>query len=223
MGDTVNEKAFTYEEIAIELLNKKYNDNFEIEEIQSHSFFRGYYTVIAYQEENADLLFRAYVNSDGTGISDNYVTKLVCSDVSDKVARNLDNLKGIYYIFTEVMLELTMLDNVNTSLEEFMETFPNNKFTININYCPEEVSAEEVINALNGTLENLECISGKIHLYIMDEPTLSKVQIYMENHDKCYDEYVSMVEKYSAGIIEFEKGKIKSTKEQINKILENKL
>lgn len=223
MRETGMDKVLSYEELAIELLNAKYNDSFAIETVQSHSFFRGYYTVIAYQEENGDVLFRADVNSDGTGISDNYVTKLVCHNLADKVAQNLDALKGIYYIFAEVMVEPTMLDNIKITLEEFMKITPKNKFAITINYCPEDTNAEEVGSVLNETLKGLECISGKIYLYVMDELMLSKVQNYMETHDRCYDEYRKMVDKYSAGILDFEKGIIKNAGGEIRKLLENRL
>lgn len=219
----MSEKILTYEDIAISLLNEKYNDTFEIEEVQSHSIFRGYYTVIAYQEENPDLLFRANVNTDGTAVSDNYVSKIVCKDLSNKVARNLDALKGIYYIFTQVLTEPTMLNNVRITLEEYLEANPKNKFTINVNYCPEETNAEEVYSGLCNILNGLDSISGKINLCVIDEEMFSKIQNYMETHDRCYDEYKHMIEEYSAGMIEFKKGTITTSKEEIMKILENKL
>lgn len=223
MGEMEVVRALSYEELAVKLLNAKYNDSFVIDVVQSHSFLRGYYTVIAYQENNGDVLFKADVNSDGTGISDNYITKLVCNHLADKVAQNLDALKGIYYIFTEVMMEPSMLDNIEITLEEFMEVTPKNKFTININYCPEDTNVEEVYSALTNVLNGLGCISGKIHFYIMDEPMLSKVQDYVETHDKCYDDYKKLVEEYLVEYIDFEKGTIKNTRDEIQKILENKL
>ena len=200
--------TLSYEELAVKLLNKKFNDVFEIERVQAHQYLRGYYTVIAYQQDNADLLFRAYVDDDGGAISDNYVTKLVCNELSDKVAQNLNSLKGIYYIFSEAMMELTMLDDIETSLDEFLKGCPENKFSIHVNFAPEDTTAEEVALGLMHILNDLQALRGNIYLYIADQLTLAKIQEYRETHDTCYDDYEKIVESYYVGMIEFEKGTI---------------
>lgn len=223
MENIVHDKAYSYEELAVKLLNEKYHDLFEIEEVQSHSYFKGYYTVIAYQTDNADFLFRANVNSDGKAISDNYVTKIVCADLADKVAQNLDALGGIYYIFAEAKMEPKMLDNIELTLEEFLGIFPKNQFTIYFNYCPEEKDADEIYKSLENALLDLSAINGTIRFFIMDEAMLSKVQDYQETRDRCYDDYKDMTEAYLAGVIPFEYGRIKCTKEEFRKILENRL
>lgn len=223
MENRVFDKAYSYEELAIKLLNEKYQDSFEIEKVQSHSIFKGYYTVIAYQTDNADFLFRAYVNSDGKALSDNYVTKMVCADLADKVAQNLDALRGIYYIFAEAKIEPKMLDNIELTIEEFLEVYPKNQFIIYINYCPEEKEADEIYESLENALVNIPPITGEIRFFIMDEDMLSKVQDYQETRDRCYDDYEDMMETYLAGIIPFENGSIKCTKEEFREKLENKL
>jgi len=223
MENTDLKRVYSYEELAVKLLNEKYQDSFEIEKVQNHRFLKGYYTVIAYQTENAEILFRARINADGKAVSDNYVTKIVCVDLADKVAQNLDVLGGIYYIFAEAMLEPEMLNNPKVTLEEFLSIFPKNKFTIYVNYCPKEKDADEIYQALKNALQDLPAINGKIRLFIMDEAMLSKVQDYQETRDRCYDDYEDMTEVYFAGEIPFENGKIKYTKEELRKILENKL
>ena len=42
MENRVFDKVYSYEELAIKLLNEKYQDSFEIEKVQSHSIFKGY-------------------------------------------------------------------------------------------------------------------------------------------------------------------------------------
>lgn len=223
MDNMVFDKAYSYEELAVKLLNEKYHDSFEIEAVQSHSIFKGYYTVIAYQTDNADFLFRAYVNSDGKAISDNYVTKIICADLADKVAHNLDTLSGIYYIFAEAKMEPKMLDNIELTLEEFLEVYPKNQFIIYINYCPDEKGADEIYKALENALADLPAIAGVIRFFIMDEVMLSKVQDYQETRDRCYDDYEDMTEAHLVGVIPFESGRIRCTKEEFRKKLENRL
>lgn len=223
MENMVFDKAYSYEELAVKLLNEKYHDSFEVEAVQSHSIFKGYYTVIAYQTDNADFLFRAYVNSDGKAISDNYVTKIVCADLADKVAKNLDELGGIYYIFAEAKMEPKMLDNTELTLEEFLQVYPKNQFIIYINYCPEEKEADEIYQSLENALLGLPDISGVIRFFIMDEAMLSKVQDYRETRDRCYDDYKDMTEPHLAGVLPFENGRIKCTREEFREKLENRL
>lgn len=223
MSDTGMGKMLSLEEQAVNLLNEKYNDSFEVEIVQSNSFFRGFYTVIAYQEDNGDVLFRASVDSNGKGVSDNYVSRLVCQKLADKVAQNLDALKGVYYIYVKAMTEPSMLDNPNITIEEFMEVVPKNKFTIHVSYAPEETNAKEASEGFMNILKGMEYLSGRINLYVMDELMLAKVQEYMETHDKCYDGYQQMMKEYFAGVIYFEKGTVTSAKEEIVEMLENKL
>lgn len=215
--------TLSHEERAVQLLNAKYGDSFEIEECQSRNSFGEYYTVIAYQEKNPDMLFKAQIDFDGKKISDNYVSKILCRKVSDQIAGNLDGLKGIYYIYSEPMIELTMLDNTDITLEEYMEISPLNKFIVYLNYCSGEDDADDMLRVLQGAFKDLECLSGQIQLYIVDENMLMQIQDYMENNDTLYDEYESAMEQYLAGIIKVEKGKISIEKEEIDEILENRL
>lgn len=210
------------EEMAISLLNSKYNDYFEIENIQSQNYLEKYYTVVAYQIDNPDMLFTAQVDADGAGISDNYVSKKLCERLSDKIAQNLDELQGIHYIFCEPMIEVTVLDDVNITVEEYMKLSPKNQFVIYLNYSPEAATAEQTYIALQNILKGAECVSGQIQLYIMEEDMLKNVQDYVENNAALYDEYDDMVEQYLAGILDVENGKLINT-EEVKKILENRL
>lgn len=216
-------KPVSHEELAIKLLNEKYGEEFDIESVQSQSFSGGYYTVVAYPQEDSTLLFQAYINSDGTGVSDNYVTKVLCRNVAEQVAWNLNSLPGIYYIYVEVMHEPLMLDRPGISLKEFMEETPKNKFTINICYVPEGADAQEVYLGLTNVFQDMESISGKICLYVMDETNMAWVQEYRETHDQGYDEFEDIMESYFVGLIDFEKGTITTAKEEVIEMLESKL
>lgn len=223
MSNTGCGNVVSHEKLAIRLLNEKYSESFEIESVQSQSFSGGYYTVIAYQEEEPELLFRAEINSDGTGLSDNYVTKILCRDMAEQVARNLNNLPGIYYIYVEVMFEPMGLSKKGITLKEFMEEMPMNEFIIHVNYVPEDGTSEEIYQGLGNILQNMEGITGRVQLYIMEETDLLWVQDYLETHDRGYGNFENMTESYYAGLIEFEKGVITTTKEEIIKMVENKL
>lgn len=214
-------KIIGYEELAEKLLNEKYNDEFVIEEVQSTNMFDEYYTVLAYQEDNPDLIFRAHVDNDGGGISDNYVNRLVCAQLSDAVARNLDSLKGIYYIYSSTLIDSLELNDPGMMLSEYIETHPKMKYNLYVFYSPDIFDKENIYQGLTNICKGLS-ISGNIYFYTMGESILKDVQDYLENNDKIYDDGDHMLEPYSCGIIKFVNGVLENSKEEIFEMIEEK-
>lgn len=211
-------KTKSYEETAEELLNEKYQDTFVVEEIQSVEILEGYYTVIAYQEDAPDRLFKAWVKKDGSGVDDNYVTKIICEKISDKIERNLDVLNGIYYVYTSSVIDVFDAFDPQITLEQYIESHPQMLHTIYLFYCQEEFEFENFYNGINRMLEDLP-ISGKICLFMLDEEQLKEVQGYLESHDQMYDDGDQIFEPYYRGVLSYEKGKIEETKEMLAQIL----
>lgn len=109
-------KVSSYEEIAKEKLYERYQDDFEIENVQSHHFLSGYYTVIAYPQSDPTLLFRASINDDGSEESDNYVCTLVCQRLSEQVEKNLNALNGFYYVYSKPRIATVYKGNIIKNL-----------------------------------------------------------------------------------------------------------
>ena len=114
----------------------------------------------------------------------------------------------------------------NMSIEEYMQKWPLSKFHIYLNYYPDneamDVDVDELYNELNCALEGFESIRGLICLYVVDEGTMQYIQAYVESHDQRYYDYQQMVDMYHIDDIEFEKGKLQITKEEMKKIMENR-
>lgn len=210
-----------YEEMAEKLLHEKYNDEFVVETIQSVSILDEYYIALAYQKDQPDTIFRVYVNNDGSGVSDNYVNRLVCAQLSDKVARNLDFLNGIYYIYSTTLIESLELKDPSILLSEYIDTHPKMKYNIYVFYSPDSSDKENLYQGLTNICQGLS-ISGNIYLYIMDDGMLKDVQDYLENNDKIYDEGESMFEPYSCGIIKFTNGVLDESKDEVFEMIEGK-
>lgn len=215
-------RMISHEALAVKLLNKKYNDSFEVEKVQSRNTFGGYYTVIAYQEDNPDMLFEANVNFDGSGVSDNYVSKIVSQKLSDKIAHNLNDLKGTYYIYSNPMIQNRRADDVDMSVQEFLEAFPVTRFSVKVYYKPEDTSADEIYEELNNMFKDIDGVNGQVKLYFMGDYTLGNVQYYIKTHDDFYNDYKHMVEQYFVGNIDIENSRITNTKEEIILMIEEK-
>lgn len=210
-----------YEEMAEKLLHEKYNDEFVVETIQSASLLRNSYTAVAYQKDQPETPFKVYVENDGSGMSDNYVTRLVCNQLSDAVARNLDSLNGIYYTYSRTMINSYELDDPNISLSEYINTHQEMLYDIFVFYNPDSLDSENVYQGLTNICQGIP-ISGDLYVYIVDDRIMRDVQEYLENNDEIYDEGESLLEPYFCGHIGFTNGVLDSSKEEILEIIEDR-
>lgn len=220
--------AISPKNYAVKLLNEKYNESFVIDETLSYSLLYKNYTVIAYQKDNPNLLFRAEIDMEEGTIRDNYVVKLLTQDMEDKIAQNLNNFSGIYYINVDAGHEPNFSkkeysENSYITLKEFMEFIPSNKFAVYVHYVPDKMNPEQVYDSLRVMFNGMEPIGGKIHFYIMNEQELAKVQEYCENNDRIYSDFKEWLKHYKIGIINFENGVMVDSKEEIINMLESKL
>lgn len=210
----VNTKS--YEDIAKEKLYERYQEEFEIEEVQSHHYFDGYYTVIAYPKSNPDILFSASINDDDSKESDNYVCKLLCQRLSDQVAKNINGLNGIYYIYSIPRIDVVNIGNKEITISEFMQEHPSSAFRTYIFYYSDNLDTQRFASNIQQAFDGLENVNGKINLYIVpNENILSEIQQYIETHDQLYDEFKEISEKYYKGTINYKNGSFDCTVEEI--------
>lgn len=209
----------SHEEIAEQRLEERYGMPFEIVDTLGGGILDEYFTVIAYQKDNPQTPFRATVNNDGSGESDNYVCKLVCQKISDRITQNLDNLNGACYVYTAFLVDPPNLTDVDMTVEEYMMMYPNDTYHVYLNYCPDQIGSAAFCESLSGMFEGLEGLSGRIYLYAVNERILNNVQEYLGEHDKMYDDYFHIVEPYDVGIIPFENGKIQLTDSEIEAMI----
>ncbi len=214
-------KMLSYEELAEQKLEERYDMPFEVVDVLGGNIGDEYYTVTAYQADDPKTLFRATVSNDGLAETDNYVCKLVCQRISERIARNLDELNGIYYIHTAFLVDPPGLTDVEMTAEEYLEQYPGDTYHIYLNYCPDRMDPAALYESLGKIFQGLGNVRGRIYLYIVDERTLGQIQGYLEEHDKMYDDYQHMVEPYEAGIIPFEDGKIQLTGAEIRNMVGN--
>ena len=215
MGTLGCGRLLSHEEMAKQKLEERYDMTFEVAKVLGGGILDECYTVIAYPEDDPKTMFRASINNDGSGESDNYVCKLVCQQISDRIAKNMDSLNGTYYIYTAPLIDSVGLSDIDMTVEQYMEEFPEDVFHVYLNYCPERMDADEFYAGLSNMFKGLEELSGRIYLYIVKENTLGSIQEYLEENDKMYDDYKSMTDSYYVGVIPFEEGKIQLTISEI--------
>lgn len=214
------EKLVTHEDLAKQLLYQRHQKEFEIEKVVGQDIFAGVYTVLAYPEDKAELIFRATINSDGTGISDNYVAKLLAVQLSDLIAHNLDELSGIYYVYSSFMFDPIELVNADMDICDYVKAHPTNRYNTYLYYVPDTLDVDACYQCLSEAYTGIEGINGTLYINILDEEAVSSVQNYIESHDKLYDDYKKFIEPYCKGKLQVKNSKIVNSKEDVKAMLE---
>ena len=191
---------------AQKLLKKAYGEEFEIKEADSGWALWGYYTVLAYPKEDPDMVFTVHVNSDGKHESDNYISKKLCGEMADIMARNLDDLEGIYTVNCRP-LTFSYVPEVHKSLEEYEEDNPQRIYNVYLSYAPREVTAPDMYDSISRICEGSGVSNINLYLYVTDEAGLRQINRYFNEHDTIYDDFDYKGGQYFAGVYKFEEGK----------------
>lgn len=216
MSEAACATPFSEEEVAKKLLFEKYNEDFEIETVQGGGgILDGYTNVVAYPVDNPNLPFMVHIDGDGSGMSDNYVSRIICEEMADIIAQNLDGLKGVYYVHSAMTIESWNLDNPNMTIKEYLNSNPEDRFVIYLAYCPDGDDADNYYENISKMFSGIEEVDGNVRLYKCDEGMLIKMQDYFENNDKAYDDFNSMCSPYYLGKSGIKNGKLEATKEEI--------
>ncbi|MCB6415397.1 hypothetical protein LI221_10035 [Faecalimonas umbilicata] len=202
-----------YETQALTMLEEKYGEEFAVQEYCGMEFLDGYFTVKCYPRENPDVIFEAKTACDGGYIQDEYVAALVCRKAEQRIDDNLAHLEG--YLLEKALPVSREVDSVDTnmSVEEFMELKSKNRFAVYLMYCPQERNIEKVYAELQKTFYGLECMSGNIQLYIMQEEELREMQEYFAETAEFGREFGEMTEKTERITIPFKNGTIMMSEE----------
>ncbi len=209
-------------EKAARALQEKYQERFEITAFRDSGIFNDYYTVKAYSVEHPDLLFEASVNNEGDGISDAYVTKRVCERLSEQVSRNLGELQNDYYVFTQAMLEGTVLTDPEVSMQDYLADGPN-KFTIYL--CMDENGADvkNITTAMLNMMKDISGIRGSVAIYLADSETLAWIEEYVISHDDTEEDFFERTDPAYIGSIQFEDGKLPVSEVELKEMVGDRL
>ena len=206
------------EEVARELLNKEYNEEFEIEKIVNISVMDGYYTAVAYPVKQPEMLFTVRVNSDGSGESDNYISKAKCLELSDKLARNLDGIDGLHYVYSEPLYDPVIKDK-DITLEGYLATNPDRIYNVYLVLDPNQMDMEKSYKLIADMCNGISPLNLNVLVYAADENGLKEISSYMENHDIVYDDFDHSGGQYYKDSFKFRKGKIDITVEELARML----
>ena len=193
---------------AKELLEEKYGEEFIVTKYLGSPFMTGYFEVEAYPRCNPELLFKAAVDVDGKEVEDQYVSKSICYNTADLIEQNLNGLRGSYFISIIPIAKNTILSNPQASMEDFVKANDKNRFSVYFFYCPDEQVDKETYASVCEMFKGLECMSGNIPMYVVEEKLLNQVEDYAGENRAFFNDFKLMTKPFHKGYIPFENGKV---------------
>lgn len=204
-------------------LEEKYGESFQITNYNGVAFGDDYYTVNAYAETHPEIPFLAAVDLKSGVVSDPYVTKRLCSRISDKVIGNIAAIKDDIYVFTEAVLDSTLLTDPEISFEEYMQEMPETKFYIHIFINHQTSTKKELVNELLKTANGFYQLNGSLCLYVGTEEQINNVREYAESHNELYHEFQTMTDDMYIGTYKIINGKVLLTEYELTEMAGDRL
>ena len=205
------------EKQALEMLETKYGEKFVVQEYLGQESLEGYFKVSCYPEMDMHILFEAKVACDSSYIEDGYISAVICDKVENQIDENLEHLEG--YLVEKVVPVSRSVDSNNPDMdvEEFMALKTKNRFAVYLMYCPQEKDVSKVYKEIQKTFQRLECLSGNIQLYIMQEEALKEVQEYFAETIEPESGFEKITEGAKRITIPFKAGVIQMSEEEFTK------
>lgn len=183
-------------------LEKKYGEEFKVLSFNNPSLFQDYYSAEAYAVAYPEIPFSATVSENFNDVTDSYVTKRLCDRISEQLSKNIASLQDEYYIYTQAMLDDTLLTDPMISLEDYLKDSPGEEFTVHLFIEMKENSLEEIANALINLMNGVQNLNGSICLYLVDSESLQETKEYIESHTRLYQEFMDLTDKSYIGSVE---------------------
>lgn len=195
---------------AEELLKEKYCEDFVVYQYVGQGMLDDFYTVNAYAFSHPEMPFNAYVALDGSSVSDEYFTKILCEKMAQKMMENMVGISGDFYIHIQPMLMSSTESDIQISVEEYLKNNPFNFYTVYV-YSDLKEKLTDLYVKIRDSLSKIGKIDGNLMLYEMSSEKISEVQEYVDTHTRIYGEHDDMTEAYLVRTFEFEKGNFKDT------------
>jgi len=201
---------------ARELLNEKYNREFEIVDVYRAGVSLSYFEAWAYDTGNPEILFNVTVNNADDNFSDTYVQKCVCAKLSDAVAQKMDSFPGSYYVYSEAEGMQPYSDNPEISINDYWALDKDNHFKIEIFTVPETEDPSLIYIGIQDILSDYPYIDAAVKLYVVSDAEMAEIQDYLETNDKMYMDYKEKTMHYFSVDLNVENGLLTNDPNEFN-------
>jgi len=207
------------------LLEAKYNRTFEVVKLLPvyGPLFDPpkHYDVTAYDTNLPKMVFKASIDTEDDLFSDNYVDRMVCRKITQKLEENMDDLPANHYIFSHTIGLQPFVDDPEISIEEYLkQTYSDFIVVTEMYIVPEALDAGKLYNSLKKSYEGIECVNGNITVFILNQKQMDSIREYLDTNDNLYFEYSKLIEGTFSVFVPFDHGTIQMSEEEFKNSLE---
>jgi len=201
---------------AQKLLEKKYNEKFEVDTYRGQQWYEEWYSVLAHSKNYPNLKFKAEIDTDNM-VTDKYVQRRVGNTVKQRIIDSSDiKIKGNYVVEVYSTVYYTVTEDPNISPEDYDKENPTNDYVINV-YLDKTQNDEADFERYAGNIaNNLPNLHGWLAFYIIEPNLIPSIQDYFTREDDIYSELDDMI-GWSAHIVDYKFSDGKATLGASNK------
>lgn len=186
-------------------LEEKYGEDFEV--LYSYGgagLFTDWFDVRAISVKYPDLPFIAHVNTDGKAVSDEYVQRLICNELSEKIKENLSEAGIDNAVYSEFLLSAWEYTDPSITFADFASQDPDMEYGIHICIDYDNDFEKAVSLICSSALRGISPIQGNLYLYLANDTMIYRFNDYIRTNDKLYSDCKSMMSPYALDCVHFE-------------------
>lgn len=193
---------------ALSMLTEKYQEDFNIVEVYPQKIGEPYYDVRVYPVDDPEICFSATIDTEDENISDTYVERRVCSEISKMARRNLGALSEQCYLFVHAIGPQPIVDDIDITVEDYAALDSYNRFQIELFVMSGKTDADTIYNELSSLYDGMSYLKGGVCLYVVDADHMEAVQEYFAVNDSLYLEFYNLADELSTFDIPYANGSI---------------
>lgn len=170
------------EEMTIEYLEEKYNEEFTVVNARSQNIGEDWFYAKAYAQSHPEFLFDITITADGSRGSDEYISRIVCNKIAARVSSNMNEMPGLFdvYAFNHGLIDQGCKDT-GISIEDYVKRSEDNKeYRIEIYYVPDQTAdASGIYDCLLKAMDDLHMIEGNLCFYVTSEDKMKEMREWM--------------------------------------------
>ena len=176
---------------AKELLNNKYDEDFEVSAIGQRygTLSNSTYKVTCYPINHPELVFMAEISKDGSYIYDEYISRIVCNKLNNDIIQKI-NFNAKFFIASRPSVFET--SNKNITLDELVKLNDNTDFVIWM-VCNNNIETSKMLEELNDVFSSYQNLNGELRFYITKDDNVVKQFGKMAKDCAIFDSNMTMI------------------------------
>ena len=169
MNSENSEKKHMYDsqvDIAKKLLKEKYNEEFEVTEIGQRygTLNNDTFTAICYPKNNKTVFFNAEISKEGEFLEDNYLSRIVCEELTTKVSYALNKSSVTASVLIVSRPDLIEGTNASVDANDIINSSKEIDFVVYI-VKGSSASDEEALDAVKSIKSEYIKFGGECRIY----------------------------------------------------------